>query len=584
MIDKFFHGFINSVYDFNDFTLNELICKLAQKMDEVITQANESFNYLEWLKEQGLSDEVIKLMLEWKENGTLETLINDVLLQDINEKVDAYKTEVDTFKTKVNEQLDTIKTKQIDYVNVESFGAKGDGITDDTEAIKQALQSGYNIAFSKKTYCYNAPIKITTNNVIIDGCGAKLKCLNGVSTTELTPVVGSIEVSGDNITFKNFEIDVDGEWIVRPFTWQVGYIDYVTLRKKHYVNLIFRNCNNLNVTNLTCKNGLNSMQLQYVKNFTVEKINIYKMMGDGIFITDGCSYGLVRDCYAEECNDDCYACDGYSLDTTIQPHDVTFDNCNSYNCVASLVCLEGSYNTKFINGTGKEIKHKPFKTGLLQVNSKILAYGNNQLIENCKFSISETVQGDSNGNSESFSCGIESGDKITLRNIEIIKPQSSKTYEITLQGTNYVLDNVKIENVGFCLKKVQGFKIVNSTFNLNDSFYIIQSTSVDIRDCTIYNKSLSTLRGATPIIYSGLNDCSLKRSNLSSDGSYTYLIELQGNAPTYKGFKTDIQSLTCSGGFEGLYIDSIYLAGTIADARFADGQLVYDQYGYGIKK
>ena len=56
MIDKFSHGFINSVYDFNDFTLNELICKLAQKMDEVITQSNEIFNYLDWLKGQGLSD------------------------------------------------------------------------------------------------------------------------------------------------------------------------------------------------------------------------------------------------------------------------------------------------------------------------------------------------------------------------------------------------------------------------------------------------------------------------------------------------------------------------------------------------
>ena len=48
MIDKFSCGFINSVYEFNDFTLNELICKLAQKMDEVITQSNESFNYLDW--------------------------------------------------------------------------------------------------------------------------------------------------------------------------------------------------------------------------------------------------------------------------------------------------------------------------------------------------------------------------------------------------------------------------------------------------------------------------------------------------------------------------------------------------------
>ena len=44
MINKFSHGFINSVYDFNDYTLNELMCKLVQKMDECITQSNESFH------------------------------------------------------------------------------------------------------------------------------------------------------------------------------------------------------------------------------------------------------------------------------------------------------------------------------------------------------------------------------------------------------------------------------------------------------------------------------------------------------------------------------------------------------------
>ena len=87
MIDKFSRGFINTVYDFNDFTINELLCKLAQKMDEVITQSNESFNYLEWLKGTGLSDEFIKILTEWKEDGTLETLINGVLLQNIQNDI-----------------------------------------------------------------------------------------------------------------------------------------------------------------------------------------------------------------------------------------------------------------------------------------------------------------------------------------------------------------------------------------------------------------------------------------------------------------------------------------------------------------
>ena len=87
MIDKFSHGFIKSVYDFNDYTLNELLCKLAQKMDEVITQSNESFSYLDWLKGQGLSDEVINVLTEWKDNGTLDVIINGHVFNEINNSI-----------------------------------------------------------------------------------------------------------------------------------------------------------------------------------------------------------------------------------------------------------------------------------------------------------------------------------------------------------------------------------------------------------------------------------------------------------------------------------------------------------------
>ena len=108
MIDKFSHGFINSVYEFNDFTLNELICKLAQKMDEVISQSNESFNYLDWLKGQGLSDEVIGTLQAWKEDGTLDTIINSNVFNELN-------TKVDTFQEQVNNELET-KKLEIDNI------------------------------------------------------------------------------------------------------------------------------------------------------------------------------------------------------------------------------------------------------------------------------------------------------------------------------------------------------------------------------------------------------------------------------------------------------------------------------------
>ena len=99
MIDKLPDGFINSVYGFNDYTLNELICKIAQKMDEVITQSNESFSYLDWLKEQGLSDEVINTLLAWKEDGTFNTIINENIFNGLNNKINEIGTQLGNIAT-----------------------------------------------------------------------------------------------------------------------------------------------------------------------------------------------------------------------------------------------------------------------------------------------------------------------------------------------------------------------------------------------------------------------------------------------------------------------------------------------------
>ena len=73
MIDKLPCGFINSVYHFNDYTLNELICKIAQKMDEVI-----------------------KIMLEWKEDRTLETLINENIFNELNNTINKIDTQLNS--------------------------------------------------------------------------------------------------------------------------------------------------------------------------------------------------------------------------------------------------------------------------------------------------------------------------------------------------------------------------------------------------------------------------------------------------------------------------------------------------------
>ena len=127
-------------YDFDGFTPQEVWSRIAQRMNIII----EHFNYLErtvkdkqelidkkldYLLNEDLTIEIAKVVIEKIEDGTLASLINDKLLKDVN-------TKVDTFKIEVSEQLDTIRNKMVYATN---FGVKADGITDDTEALQNAI-------------------------------------------------------------------------------------------------------------------------------------------------------------------------------------------------------------------------------------------------------------------------------------------------------------------------------------------------------------------------------------------------------------------------------------------------------------
>lgn len=156
---------VTQIYDFDSLTTDELLCKFAQKINIII----EHFKYLDdrcynsdkameeklqYLLGQGLEEQVAKRLLELIDNGTLGELINQTLLKEINDKVDN----------------NTNYIKDIS-VNVKMFGAKGDGVTDDTEAIKQAIQTGRNVYFPLGVYVVTDELLITTKGQLLYGEG-----------------------------------------------------------------------------------------------------------------------------------------------------------------------------------------------------------------------------------------------------------------------------------------------------------------------------------------------------------------------------------------------------------------------------
>ena len=122
MIDKFMHGFLNRVYGYDDYTQLEINSKLIQKMDEVIDNCNNAYEYVEWLKEQGLSDEVINTLIAWKEDGTLETIINQNVFNELNSKVDTFQENLNNELQSKKLELDNIikgmnRCSELHYIN-----------------------------------------------------------------------------------------------------------------------------------------------------------------------------------------------------------------------------------------------------------------------------------------------------------------------------------------------------------------------------------------------------------------------------------------------------------------------------------
>ena len=130
MIDKFMHGFLNRVYDLEDYTQLEINSKLIQKIDEVIDECNNAFEFVEWLKEQGVPDEVQTIINTMLEDGTLENLIN---IEKLNQ-----------FKTELTNNINQLTTKTENKVN-QMNTTMNNRINETVELVNQSKTELYNL-------------------------------------------------------------------------------------------------------------------------------------------------------------------------------------------------------------------------------------------------------------------------------------------------------------------------------------------------------------------------------------------------------------------------------------------------------
>lgn len=108
-------------YDFDDcMSLNELLCRFFTKINECIEASNKSLNLLEWLHEVGLKQEVVTLLGQWKDDGTLAELISEQILTEIKQNIANNKnviTELQSKDTEHNNSINELKEKDTQLDN-----------------------------------------------------------------------------------------------------------------------------------------------------------------------------------------------------------------------------------------------------------------------------------------------------------------------------------------------------------------------------------------------------------------------------------------------------------------------------------
>ena len=173
---------IQNLYNMDKETWQEVL----SEMYTLVNNTSLKFDTFEQKFLLHLGNEVTKELKKMYDDGRLGDLINDVLLNDINTKVDNNYTtldnKIDTVNSELNSQLDTKANKN--EIDVSDFGAVNDGIVDNHKAFQDAFNYAKNNGFSKVIipsgeYNFLKTVNLP-NGIDLEGIG-NVKIINSIT-------------------------------------------------------------------------------------------------------------------------------------------------------------------------------------------------------------------------------------------------------------------------------------------------------------------------------------------------------------------------------------------------------------------
>ena len=395
------------VYSYNGLTMQDLLCQFFTKINECITVSNETIDLAKWLVNEGLEIEVVKKLMLWLEDGTLENIIN-----------------VNIFNT-LNEKINVLKLRE---VNIIEFGGDPTGQKDSSIALQNAINSLNDTANSS----YKSK-------------GGRVKVPQGNYKLENSILLKSqIELVGDGLGITNFIPKIDG-----------GFIFYTDIPNdgSSCVNLHLRDFSIVDETlerwggtfgNKYNRPNIGGIKLSHCFSCSMTRVGIYNLRKQA-YVFEQVMDTYLTDCEFQMCGSESVPMveylSGYTdLTNAIHVNNCRFENGGYLSIGDDIRPQRELYfnNTKFEN-----IHIKVFGVNNLNFNNSTFT-GNNDVNDGYIFSAIKSNTG--NNNITFSSCIYQSGKPNVKRGLDLRNVLSCKVVNCSfdLMFQSILADNTTI--------------------------------------------------------------------------------------------------------------------------------------------
>lgn len=410
-----------------------------------------------------------------------------------------------------------------EYVRPEWFGAIGNGIADDSNAIISSINSGCDVLLTD-----NSTYGFSTFENVFNLNGQKLYSKKKATFRYLnnwidynnpnTAYKWIFRFIGNSFEINNIRFDLGKEeWVSRV---DVSDEVYMNARNHSLANVTIRKSSNFKVCNCDFIGGIHSLDiLNECSYFNVDSCTFSKNTSDSLYVTDGSHNGIIQNCHLFDNGDD-----GYSVNVQdaqyIVGHDITIMNCTGTNCQGSLCIASGGRDVSFINVNGDCLRAAPIRVEF--VNPDV--YGVNLgrvTFSGCSIKCKQ----------DGFFSSIASNASIIPVNVVIENCYFYSDTPLTqmfYKGNNYIISNCLLENISLHIYYSNDITFSNNTIIAPNNITCENSKEIKFLSNKFYNSG----KIADKILEQRQTDDLLVRRNVNIKNSTVRFI---GNQYIFNG-------------------------------------------------